>query len=178
MNVKKMIMFAAVFVLGMALQNNTVNAQSKANEGNWYEELKGFFNANPNTNAQKLYKTKNNQSVKVTISDLDLADLATMSVGSFYSAFKDKTPLEVSELSFAPNAADGFFYLSFSTPKTETTKILILDVAGREVHNEVIEDFKGGTYETKIEVPLNAKGTYFLKIIQGLSLLNKKLVIE
>jgi len=121
------------------------------------------------------YNAKTKHKVNISLSDLSVTDKMTYS--SIYTAFKGNEDLELADINFAPDFKDGYFYLSFSSQNDEPTKVVILDVKGTEIHNETIEDFSG-TYESRINIPVEKTGTYFLKVIQGFSLLNKKLVIE
>ncbi len=124
---------------------------------------------------QEASYSNGNNTVKVVVSDLGIADRAAY--GSIHSAFSGTEDLEVEDIAFAPDFGEGFFFLSFSTDSDDDTRVVILDVKGNEIHNEVIEDFEG-TYESQVNIKSDEKGTYFLKIIQGFSLLNKKLEVE
>ncbi len=130
---------------------------------------------------QKTYQNpKNKAKVSVTVKDLDWSDITKSGASlreAFKSGFGSPNSLEIKDISFGPDFQNGAYFLSFSLPEEETTKIVILDVAGNEILNEEIEDFTG-TYESKVNIPAAAKGTYFLKIVQGFNLVNKKLVIE
>lgn len=125
---------------------------------------------------ETFYNNRTRKKVTVSIGDLSWSDKSSLS-GSLFSAFRGNESLEVDELTFDPDFDDGYFYLSFNSEEEESLKVMILDVAGREVHNESLEDFSG-TYEAMVNVPADEKGTYFLKVIQGFDLMNKKLVIE
>jgi len=129
---------------------------------------------------QKSYMNKRtNKKVSVTVSDLEWSDM--LSYGAIKellsSGFASGANLEVEDLNFAPDFKSNAYFLSFTLEDEDDTKVVILDVAGNEIHSETIEEFEG-TYESQINLPASASGTYFLKVIQGFSLLNKKLVIE
>lgn len=150
-------------------------AQSQTKEdGSWWNKVYNYF-AGEQEN-QTFYNNRTKQAVNVSIGDLTVADKSKLS-GSIFSAFRGNESLEVDELSFQPDFDDGYFYLSFNSEEEDALKVMILDVAGREVHNESLQDFSG-TYEAMVHVPADEKGTYFLKVIQGFDLMNKKLVIE
>jgi len=153
---------------------NTINAQSNNELLDKFQQL---FTGNEAQ--QKTFYNKNKQKVTVTVKDLEWTDVLTYSSikESLSTALAGSTNLNVKEINFAPDFEEGFYFLSFNVDDTESTKVVILDVAGKEVHSETIDEFSG-TYESRINIPANQKGTYFLKVIQGFSLLNKKLVIE
>lgn len=168
-----------LIVLCCTLLSNATFAQSKSTQQqpSIVDQISNYVWGS-NAVTKTYNNTKANRKVSVTIQDLSLSDMASMS-GSLLSAFgKGGATLDVKEIAFAPDFNDGYYYLTFNTPEEETTKVILLDVSGKEIHNETIEEFAGGTYETKLNIPATAKGTYFLKIVQGFSLLNKKLVIE
>ncbi|OWY19762.1 T9SS C-terminal target domain-containing protein [Sphingobacteriales bacterium UPWRP_1] len=141
------------------------------------EKFQKLFSGNEQQ--QNTYYSKNKQKVSVTIKDLDWTDVLTYSSikESLSTALAGSTNLDVKEINFTPDFDEGYYFLSFSLDDPESTKVVILDVAGREVHSETIDEFSG-TYESRVNIPAAQKGTYFLKVIQGFSLLNKKLVIE
>jgi len=162
----------SIFALSLMLFSaNTVSAQSQ--DDGVLDKINKYVNGETKTDNYTNNRTK--QKVSVSISDLSLLDRASYS--SIHSAFKGSEDLAIEDIAFAPDFGKGFFFLSFALEDEETTKVVVLDVAGREVHSETIEDFEG-VYESKINIPASEKGTYFLKVIQGFSLLNKKLIIE
>ncbi len=118
------------------------------------------------------------QKVSVTIQDLSVAERAALAGASLQRvAFQGNDDLEVADIAFAPDEKTGEFYLSFSVPEEEDTEILVIDVKGNEIYKETVDEFTG-TYETPIDVPVTKDATYFLKIVQGFSLTNKKLVVN
>lgn len=148
--------------------------QSESKDGSWWKQVYNYFAGEQVQ--ESFYNNRTQKSVNVSIGDLTVADKSQLS-GSLFSAFRGNEGLEVGELTFTPDFEDGYFYLSFNSEDEDALKVMILDVAGREVHNEALEDFSG-TYEAMVHVPADEKGTYFLKVIQGFELMNKKLVIE
>jgi len=140
--------------------------------------LMASFNDTAAQNSQKNYNN-NGKTVSVKVQDLEWSDVLSYGAIKDYlsTSFAGGAALEVDDLVFSPDFKDNAYYLSFSLEDQETTKIVILDVAGNEIHSETIEDFEG-VYESKVNLKTSAEGTYFLKVIQGFSLLNKKLVIE
>lgn len=164
---------ALLFAL-ISFSTNQVAAQSSSDLLDKFQKLMAGNEEQHNT-----YYSKNKQKVSVTIKDLDWTDVVTYSSikESLSTALAGSTNLDVKQINFTPDFDEGFYFLSFSLDDPEATKVVILDVAGREIHSESIDEFSG-TYESRINIPSSQKGTYFLKVIQGFSLLNKKLVIE
>ena len=161
--------FCAILCLAMGAFTQKVQAQSTI------DKISDYFSSDDGK-TQQVYSSGNGKKVSVTVQDLSWSDTQALS-GSIFSAFKGTEDLAVEDIVFAPDFEQGHFFLSFNTPDEEQTKVVILDVRGREIHNETIEGFSG-TYESQVNIPSNASGTYFLKIVQGFSLLNKKLIIE
>lgn len=176
MNFVKQISFAAIAALVfMFFGTGNVSAQSQNDKGVWDKISKAVQGE---SKEQSFYNNRTRQSVKVTVKDLSWSDIASYSsVKEAFGTNWASSNLVVNDINLAPDFSAGYYFLSFSLPENETTKVVVLDVAGNEIHSETIEDFSG-TYESKLSIPVTQKGTYFLKIIQGFSLLNKKLVIE
>ena len=165
-------LLALLLVSTLMFVNTNATAQNEK-DNSMLSKIYNYFAGEPD-DKQTFYNNK--KAVNVTIGDLTWSDKSSLS-GSLFSAFRGNESLEVDELSFSPDFEDGYFYLSFNSEEEESLKVMILDVAGREVHNESLADFSG-TYEAMVHVPADEKGTYFLKVIQGFDLMNKKLVIE
>lgn len=167
--------FSLVFL--MALVTVSVNQVSAQSSTEMLEKFQKLFAGEEKQ--QNTYYNKNKQKVSVTIQDLEWTDVLTYSSvkDNLASALSGSTNLNVKEINFMPDFDEGFYFLSFNLEEADATKVVILDVAGREIHSESIDEFSG-TYESRINIPANQKGTYFLKVVQGFSLLNKKLVIE
>ncbi|HMS51882.1 MAG: hypothetical protein IPI59_11985 [Sphingobacteriales bacterium] len=162
------------FLLSLIVFSGTVFAQTQENSS-VLDRVNTYLNGD---SQQNVYVNKNStKRVSVTIADLNVTDKLSMAGSSIFNAFKGSENLVVNELNFTPDFDQNCFFLSFNVEDDQDTRIVILDVKGSEIHNENIADFTG-TYESKINLPSNSKGTYFLKIIQGFSLLNKKLVLE
>ncbi len=164
----------ALLLVGSLLFVNTDAMAQTNKDDSVLSKIYNYFSGEEDK--QAYYNNRSKKAVNVTIGELDWTDKSKLS-GSLFSAFRGNESLEVDELSFSPDFEDGYFYLSFNSEEEESLKVMILDVAGREVHNESLNDFSG-TYEAMVHVPADEKGTYFLKVIQGFDLMNKKLVIE
>ncbi|MFH2142113.1 MAG: T9SS type A sorting domain-containing protein [Bacteroidota bacterium] len=85
--------------------------------------------------------------------------------------------LDVGELNFYPNPNTGKFNLKFNLENKEKTGIKIYDINGKVVYNEIINDFNG-EYNKEIDISDKGKGTFFLCIMQGDKVMNKKIIIE
>lgn len=173
----KKIAFALVALVFTAVGSQTASAQTNQNnnQGVWDKITKAVQGE---SKQQTFYNNRTKQKMSVTVKDISWSDM--LSYSSVKDAFGSNwagSNLIAEDISLSPNFDNGFYTLSFSLPEEESTKVVVLDVAGNEIHSEIIEEFSG-TYESKINVPVTQKGTYFLKIVQGFNLLNKKLVIE
>ncbi len=167
-------MFAFI-LLAVGSQTASAQANQNDNQGVWDKITKAVQGE---SKQQSYYNNRTKQKVSVTVKDVSWSDM--LSYSSVKDAFGSSwagSNLIAEDISLSPNFENGYYFLSFSLPEQESTKVVVLDVAGNEIHSEVIEDFSG-TYESKINVAITQKGTYFLKIVQGFNLLNKKLVIE
>jgi len=74
--------------------------------------------------------------------------------------------LNLDEIDLFPNPNKGTFTLRFTTESKAPTTVWVIDVSGKEVYREVIQDFNG-SYDNRIDISNQAKGTYFLNISQG-----------
>lgn len=74
--------------------------------------------------------------------------------------------LNLDEIDLFPNPNNGTFTVRFTTESKAPTTIWVIDVSGKEVYREVIQDFNG-RYDNRIDISNQAKGTYFLNINQG-----------
>ena len=167
-------LFTLAFVL-VANQNAAAQSNQNNNQGVWDKITKAVQGE---SKQQSYYNNRTKQKVSITVKDISWSDM--LSYSSVKDAFGSNwagSNLIAEDISLSPNFENGFYVLSFSLPEEESTKVVVLDVAGNEIHSEVIEEFSG-TYESRINVPVTQKGTYFLKIVQGFNLLNKKLVID
>lgn len=136
-----------------------------------------------------LFATVTASAQTAKIQDLSYSDYTNLAVVkalygdqaaslSSSSAFLKASTLAVEEVTLAADKEEGYYFLSFSLEDSDDeTEIVIIDVMGNKIHDETIEEFEG-TYESKVNIPATQKGTYFLKVVQGFSLMNKKLVIE
>lgn len=180
MNISKILstaIFALTLFLGSSLGTYAQDSKTGNQEEGFFDKIEKYFwsDGEEKKVEQSYFNKRSGKKTTVTIQDPSLSDINVFSqLGTF---LKGANSLDVEEINLAPDYDAGKFFLSFNIEDEETTKILILDVAGTEIHNETIEDFSG-TYESAVGIQVDQPGTYFLKIIQGFNLLNKKLVIE
>lgn len=94
-------------------------------------------------------------------------------------AFEQSNPnqLELQSLDLFPNPNNGAFTVNFETESKAATTIQVVGITGNEVFRDEIQDFSG-RYSKKIDISSNAKGVYFLNIIQGEKKLTKKLIYQ
>ena len=87
-----------------------------------------------------------------------------------------KQSLNVEYLTSSPNPSNGQMKIKFAGLAVPTT-IQVMDLNGKEVYNEKIENFDG-TYNKDIDIHNEAKGTLILKIIQGDKVMTQKIIVE
>ncbi len=81
----------------------------------------------------------------------------------------DITPdrlLSLDNVELFPNPNNGIFTAKFESSNKVPTTVAVVDVNGKEVYREIINDFDG-RYDNRINISNQSKGTYFLNIIQG-----------
>ena len=83
--------------------------------------------------------------------------------------------LEFQSMDLYPNPNNGTFTLNFQTDSKEAITVQVLSIQGKEVFREEIKDFSG-SYTKKIDITNQAKGVYFLNILQGEQKMTKKLI--
>lgn len=83
--------------------------------------------------------------------------------------------LEFQSMDLYPNPNNGTFTLNFQTDSKEAITVKVLSIQGKEVFREEIKDFSG-SYTKKIDITNQAKGVYFLNILQGEQKMTKKLI--
>ncbi|HXH18213.1 MAG TPA: PDZ domain-containing protein [Chitinophagales bacterium] len=88
-----------------------------------------------------------------------------------------KNNLAVNNLFFSPNPNSGKFHLSFELPEKGKTTVKIFDVSNKEIYTEPLGKFSG-KYDKQIDISENARGIYFLQIVQDNKVLNKKIIIQ
>ena len=85
--------------------------------------------------------------------------------------------LELDDISLFPNPSNGNITVQFSTTEKAATTISVLDVSGKEVFKDVVQNFDG-IYNRKIDLSSNAEGIYFLNIQQGDKVYTEQIVLN
>ncbi len=88
----------------------------------------------------------------------------------------NKQSLNVEYLTTSPNPNNGQMKIRFAGLAVSTT-IKVIDLNGKEVYNETLNDFNG-VYNNDIDIKNEAKGTLILKIIQGDKVMTQKIIVE
>lgn len=86
-------------------------------------------------------------------------------------------PLELRELSFAPNPSNGITGIELVLPKKGPTTISVYNLNGVLVYEEKLEDFTG-RYQKQLDLSQQPKGIYFLSVTQNDESITKKLILE
>jgi len=90
---------------------------------------------------------------------------------------KEDLNLAIDNLNFFPKPNDGHFTLAFDLAQRGDTELLILDMSGRQVYAEKLQNFTGH-YENKIDISEQPSGTYVLSITQNGKRLADKVIIH
>ena len=125
-----------------------------------YRVLANGFNCNPTAKTtQQINKTKSN--VK---NNFNTGGIPTGINANALNA----------AVSLAPNPATSQLIISFNTPITSTTKIMVTDVLGKVVYNSEMQE------GASIIIPVNelSNGVYFVKVEQGKNYTVKKFIKE
>lgn len=85
--------------------------------------------------------------------------------------------LTIEKMNFYPNPNTGKFNLSFTLPEKGDAEINILNIDGKNVYTEKLNNFSGN-YDKEIDISKNAKGVYFVKLEQGKHAQVKKIILE
>ena len=122
-------------------------------------------------------ESDNGKEVKkiVIISNMSSSDKASKDLPT--SVDLSKKELEVEQLKFSPNPNDGNFELNFKLEEQQPVHVKIVDLQGKEVYNEMVNNFDG-KYANKIDISENGKGIYILQILQGKKASTNKIVIK
>ena len=84
--------------------------------------------------------------------------------------------LEVNELNIYPNPNHGIFNINFLTPEKGKTTISVMNMEGKIVYNEAINNFSG-SYNGTINISNVAAGFYTIRIKVGAKQLFRKINI-
>ncbi|MBL7936803.1 MAG: T9SS type A sorting domain-containing protein [Bacteroidia bacterium] len=134
--------------------------------------IKDEDNANGDNKKEK-HITKTIVIKKIDITDASDDDMKR--IGK--SAGVSDGQLKIEKMNFYPNPSNGKFNLSFNLPEKQDTEITILNVEGKVVYKEKLNQFSGN-YDKEIDISKNAKGVYFVKVDQGKHAQVKKIILE
>jgi len=85
--------------------------------------------------------------------------------------------LELRDINLFPNPNNGAFTLRFISERKVPTTISVIDVTGKEVYRETLNDFNG-QYDKRIDLQNPVKGTYFVNIIQEDKILTEQFILS
>ena len=83
----------------------------------------------------------------------------------------------IANLAIFPNPSSDIFNVSFTSEDIQDLKVRILNVIGREIVNENLEQFVG-EYVKSLNLNEYTKGVYFLEITTNDGIINKKLILQ
>ncbi|HNF68798.1 MAG TPA: PDZ domain-containing protein [Chitinophagales bacterium] len=73
--------------------------------------------------------------------------------------------MDPNNLAVYANPSDGTFRIHVDLPEEGDAKVVITDMAGKEVYNELLPNFSG-TFDRTVTLSNASKGTYFVKVTQ------------
>ncbi|HWA05995.1 MAG TPA: T9SS type A sorting domain-containing protein, partial [Ignavibacteria bacterium] len=76
-----------------------------------------------------------------------------------------------------PNPFNPSTKINFSIPRAGNVKMILYDIAGREVRGLFDGELKPGTYSYELDAGELASGVYFYKLIAGSNIITKKMVL-
>lgn len=85
--------------------------------------------------------------------------------------------LGIKDMTFYPNPNNGKFNLKFTMPDKGNTDITIMNLDGKVIYNEHLENFSG-SYDKEMDISKENKGVYLVKVVQGNHTEVKKIVLE
>ena len=85
--------------------------------------------------------------------------------------------LDISALDLYPNPTDGSIRVRFHIENQESTKVQIIDIAGRPIYEKSINDFSG-IFDEEIQLAGNGMGTMVLVITQGNKAFTEKILLN
>ena len=83
----------------------------------------------------------------------------------------------INNLAIYPNPSRDLFNISFTSDNKQNLRIRIMNVVGKELINDNLEQFIG-EYTKQINLSDNAKGIYFFEITTNDGIINKKLILQ
>lgn len=83
----------------------------------------------------------------------------------------------IKDMTFYPNPNNGKFNLKFTMPEKGNTDITIMNLDGKVIYKERLENF-AGSYDKEMDISKESKGVYLVKVTQGSLTEVKKIVLE
>lgn len=112
---------------------------------------------------------------KIVMVKLDITDASEEELKRLGSATDKK--LEMEEMKLYPNPNNGKFNLNFTLNNKGDAEVVVYDMQGKQVYSEKLPNFQG-EYNKPIDISSNAKGIYFVKILQGKHTQVKKISLD
>ncbi len=85
--------------------------------------------------------------------------------------------LKLQSFDLFPNPTAGNFKLKFDSQRASPIEITIVDITGKTIYREFIQDFIG-SYHEEIAIEDNPSGTYILQITQDGQVFNQKIILN
>ena len=132
-----------------------------------------------NTNYKFLNWTDQNNTIISSNPNFDLTVTQdTFLIANFNDEGKIAESIKLETIKISPNPASKDFIISFDVIRANNMKIVLLDLAGRELV-EVYDDFANeGMFIKTIKIEYLARGVYFLNIFIDGNYLTEKIVVE
>ncbi len=144
-------------------------------------QLKSRMETIGNNHAEHVWKhsfsengKKSEIHIVIRMEDLTSEEAKDLSEKSGMTVIADPN-LEINKVEIGPNPSNGVFNLNFQLANPGTTRVMLMDGAGKLVFEEVLNDFSG-EYQKQMDIQNQPNGLYFLMIEQGGKQFNKKIV--
>lgn len=138
-------------------------------------EMKKVIVMNNTEDSKDGGKSTEKHYTKIVMVKLDITDANEEELKRFGGTSDKK--LEMEEMKLYPNPNNGKFNLNFNLKSKGDAEVTVYDMQGKQVYNEKLPNFQG-EYNKPIDISSNAKGVYFVKILQGKNAQVKKIVLD
>jgi len=139
------------------------------------KEMKRVIVMNNSEDSKDGGKSTEKHYTKIVMVKLDITDANEEELKRFGGTSDKK--LEMEEMKLYPNPNNGKFNLNFNLKSKGDAEVTVYDMQGKQVYNEKLPNFQG-EYNKPIDISSNAKGVYFVKILQGKNTQVKKIVLD
>lgn len=113
--------------------------------------------------------------IRVNITDLTDDEWSKLKNDKVFT--KKAQPMDEVQVNAYPNPTNGSLNISFTLKTEGDTDVKLVNSAGETIYTESLDDFKGN-YAKDIDLADNAKGVYYLVVVQGKEVLTKKIVLQ